>query len=128
MFSQLGKQQRGELAGGSALWVRCGGCEDGLGGIRGEKGDWGRAVAYKHGVTALAVGMEGIVMNPGVKPEVGFVGEMALKRDFVAFSTFSCQRYLSVTIQHNLILLRERGCLRGRRSVSSTGKMLHHLK
>lgn len=69
-------------------------------------------MAYKHGVTALAVGMEGIVMNPGVKPEVGFVGEMALKRDFVAFSTFSCQRYLSVTIQHNLIFLKRKRVLK----------------
>lgn len=33
-----------------------------------------------------AVGMDGIIMNLGIKPEVG---ETALKRDFMAFSLFS---------------------------------------
>lgn len=62
--------------------VHCSVCEGGLGGVRREEEDSGRAATY-------TVGIDGILMNPGEKPEVIFLGEAALQRDFMAFSLLS---------------------------------------
>lgn len=60
----------------------------------------------------------------GIKAEVGFLGETALKRDFMAWPSLYCLMPKVLQLfSINLFYLKERS----RRSVSSLGEMLHHL-
>lgn len=112
MFGQLGKQQRGELAGGLALWVRCSVCEGGLGGVRREEGDRGRAVVYKRGYSPGS-GHGRDSHEPRSKARSGIPGRNGFKERFHGLlSTLSCQRYLGVTIQHNLLLPKRKRVLK----------------